>query len=81
MCICSDLLFFVESPGYTQRLFQFFTGDKCPSFNLKGELKKLIFSTSREHVVVSEDAGTFTMVMSTLTQYEKQCVSTTEHYC
>ena len=46
-------------------------GDKRPSFDLKGELKKLIFPASREHVVVSEDAGTFTMVISTFTQYEK----------
>ena len=62
---------FTWSTGYTQRLKQFFTGEKRPSVDLKGELKKLIFTTSGDPLVACENAGTFTMVMSTFTQYEK----------
>ena len=50
---------------------QFFTGDKRPSVDLKGELKKLIFTTSGDPLIACENAGTFTMVMSTFAQYEK----------
>ena len=60
------------APGVGQRIKQLFTSDKRPSVDLKGEIKKLVFPTGGDPVIVSESAGTFTMVMATFHQYEKQ---------
>ena len=46
---------------------RFTLGDK---HNLNAEIKQLMFSNDTP-VIVSEDIGTFTMVMSTFQQYEK----------
>ena len=58
-------------PGYGQRFMQLFTlSEKHPTFNLKAEIKKLIF-ISGEPLVVCENSVTFANVMSTFTQHEK----------
>ena len=54
---------------YKQHIVQHFTDEKSP-FNLKTQLKKLIFDGGKPQVIC-EDPTTFTMVMSTFTQYEK----------
>ena len=48
---------------YTDEMHQF--------FNFKEKLEKLIFPTGKP-LVVSEDSGTFTMVMAIFSQYEEQ---------
>ena len=56
--------------GVGQRLKQFFGGEKPrSSLDLKAEIKKLMFSG--DACVVSEDVGTFTMIMATFQLYEK----------
>ena len=73
--LCSQVLsfffffFWQWSPGYTQRLMALFTHKSSP-VNLKTGLKKLIFDGDKPQVIC-EDPATFTMVMSTFTQYEK----------
>ena len=54
---------------YKQHIVQQFTDVKSP-FNLKTELKKLIFEGGKPQVIC-EDPAIFTMVISTFTQYEK----------
>ena len=54
---------------YKQHIAQQFTDKRSP-FNLKTQLKKLIFEGDKQQVIC-KDPGTFTMVMSTFTQYEK----------
>ena len=49
---------------------QFFTGEEHPTFNLKAELKKLMY-TSGKPLVISEDSATFTMAMAFFYQHEK----------
>ncbi len=58
--------------GKMQRLKEFFASDKGSSMDLRGELKKLMFSVDKKPVSIANDPGKFTMVMSTLTNYEKQ---------
>ena len=65
--------------GYGQRLMQFLTRDKHPSFDLNGKLKKLTFTTSGDPLIVCEDPGTFIMVMSTLNQFEKHVSAITSY--
>lgn len=49
---------------------QLFTlGEKHPTFHLKAEIKKLIY-TGGEPLVVCESSETFAMVMSTFNQHE-----------
>ena len=49
---------------------QLFTlGEKYPTFHLKAEIKKLIY-TGGEPLVVCESSETFAMVMSTFNQHE-----------
>ena len=54
---------------YKQHIVQQFTDEKSP-FNLKTQLKKLIFDGDKLQVIC-EDPATFTMVISTFTQHEK----------
>eukprot|EP00731_Ephydatia_muelleri_P026844 Em0018g944a len=57
-----------DKEGTMEKIMARFTlGDK---HNLNAEIKQLMFSNDTP-VIVSEDIGTFTMVMSTFQQYEK----------
>ena len=62
-----DVLFVAKL--YKQHIVQQFTDERSP-FNLKTALKKLIFDGDKPQVIC-EDPATFTMVISTFTQYEK----------
>ena len=63
---------------YKQHIVQHFTDERSP-FNLKTQLKKLIFDGGKPQVIC-EDPATFAMVMSTFTQHEKY-VSGVKHLC
>ena len=53
-------------------------GSSGRTYDLKGEVKKLMFEGEMMKPVTS-DAGAFTLIMSTFTQYEKS-VSTSCYY-
>ncbi len=55
-----------------QRLKDFFVSDKGSTMDLRAELKKLLFTGDKKPVLISNDPAKFTMVMSILTNYEKQ---------
>ncbi len=58
--------------GVRQRIKQFFGAEKRTSFDLKGEIKSLMFHPSTgEPLVVCDDPGKFTIVMSTFQNYER----------
>ena len=40
--------------------------------DLKAEVKKMMFTSEKDPVVMSTDSAKFTMVMSAFTAYEKQ---------
>ena len=53
--------------GAIEKMKTFFIGNK---HNLNTDIKQLMFSNDTP-VIVSEDSGTFAMVMSTFQQYER----------
>lgn len=57
--------------GVGARLKQFFGTDKRGSFDLKGEIRTLMFGSSGEAIPVCNDPGKFTIVMSTFQHYER----------
>ena len=60
-----------SNPGF-QRFKQALGFNTKSSMDLKNEVKRLMFSSDREPVVVSNDDARFIMVMSAFTAYEKQ---------
>ncbi len=55
-----------------QRLKGLFGSDKGSTVDLKAELKKLMFTVDKKPALISDDPAKFIMVMSILTNYEKQ---------
>ena len=67
--------------GVKQRLKQAFgISDKGPVMDLKTEFRKLMLSPDKRPVIVSEDPAKLTMLMATLTNYEKQVLALTTVY-
>ncbi len=64
--------FYRTGPSAKQRLKDFFVGDKGSTMDLRAELKKLLFTGDKKPALVSDNPAKFTMVMSILTNYEKQ---------
>ena len=51
---------------------RFFGSDKGSTMDLRAELKKLMFTVDKKPALISDDPAKFIMVMSILTNYEKQ---------